>query len=53
MKNYAKVGGRKGKPGYRTPSKFKIKQCDKIKKLKGKYVDKSKSLFSSRQARNN
>ena len=45
MKNYAKIGGRKGKPGYRTPSKFKIKKC--------KHVNKGKSVSSSRQTRNN
>ena len=30
MKNYAKVGGKNGKPAYRTPSTFKIRQCQKV-----------------------
>jgi len=34
MKNYAKTGGKKGKPAYRTPSSFqahKYRQTAKIK----------------------
>lgn len=34
MKNYAKVGNKKGKPAYRTPSSFKIRQSLKIANLK-------------------
>lgn len=34
MKNYAKVGNKKGKPAYRTPSSFKIRQSIKISNLK-------------------
>lgn len=34
MKNYAKVGNKKGKPAYRTPSSFKIRQSIKIANLK-------------------
>lgn len=26
MKNYAKVGGKKGRPAYRTPSSFRYRQ---------------------------
>ncbi|HNZ55330.1 MAG TPA: hypothetical protein PKN73_01220 [Candidatus Paceibacterota bacterium] len=32
MKNYAKVGGKINRPGYRTPSTFKIKQNQKVEK---------------------
>jgi len=42
MKNYAKIGGRKGKPAYRTPSTFQGKiifkrnvNQSKIKLIKG------------------
>jgi len=31
MKNYAKLGGRKGKPGYRTPSSFRYRSTIKNK----------------------
>jgi len=31
MKNYAKIGGRKGKPAYRTPSRFIARQVLKNK----------------------
>jgi hypothetical protein len=29
MKNYAKVGKREGKPAYRTPSSFRVRQAIK------------------------
>jgi hypothetical protein len=29
MKNYAKVGNKSGSPAYRSPSTFKIRQCQK------------------------
>lgn len=29
MKNYAKVGKREGKPAYRTPSSFRVRQSMK------------------------
>jgi len=32
MKNYAKVGNRRGKPAYRTPSSFRFKQVLKTRK---------------------
>ncbi len=41
MKNYAKIGNKRGRPGYRTPSSFKGKKI--------KYVDKSKSFSRSGQ----
>ncbi|MEA2113578.1 MAG: hypothetical protein U9P63_02910 [Patescibacteria group bacterium] len=43
MKNYAKVGGRKEKPAYRTPSGFKARQSLRVKSIKAKegYVNKS------------
>lgn len=34
MKNYAKVGGKKGKPAYRTPALFRYRQYIKIQKSK-------------------
>jgi len=34
MKNYAKVGGKKGKPGYRTPSQFIAKKSIKVSKVR-------------------
>ncbi|HAV11645.1 MAG TPA: 6-O-methylguanine DNA methyltransferase [Candidatus Moranbacteria bacterium] len=37
MRNYSKTGGRKGLPGYRTPSSFRSKVLDVVKKIpKGK-----------------
>lgn len=32
MRNYAKVGGKKGKPGYRTPSSFRSQKARKTVK---------------------
>jgi len=34
MKNYAKVGGKKGKPGYSTPSQFIAKKALSVNKTK-------------------
>ncbi len=34
MKNYAKVGNRKGRPAYRTPASFRYRQCLKVTKAK-------------------
>jgi len=34
MKNYAKVGNRKGKPGYRTPSTFRARKNLQVSKNK-------------------
>jgi len=34
MKNHAKVGGRKGLPGYRTPSSFRFRKDLAVKSLK-------------------
>lgn len=36
MKNYAKVGKRRGKPAYRTPASFRYRQCLKVRKAKTK-----------------
>jgi ABC-type oligopeptide transport system ATPase subunit len=36
MKNYAKTGGKKGKPAYRTPSSFQGRQCQRVKNIKAK-----------------
>lgn len=33
MRNYAKVGGKIGKPGYRTPSTFQAKVYAAVKKI--------------------
>lgn len=39
MRNYAKVGGRKGRPGYRTPSPFRSKVFAVVAKIpKGKVL---------------
>ncbi len=38
MKKYSKLGGKKGKPAYRTPSHFKYRQS-----LKSKFNNKSKN----------
>ncbi|MCR4284134.1 MAG: hypothetical protein NUV64_02345 [Parcubacteria group bacterium] len=34
MKNYAKVGGKKGKPGYRTPSQFIAMKSINVSKIR-------------------
>ncbi|MEK7624608.1 MAG: hypothetical protein AAB404_02740 [Patescibacteria group bacterium] len=34
MKNYAKVGNRRGRPAYRTPSSFRSRQYLKVVKTK-------------------
>lgn len=34
MKNYAKVGGKKGMPAFRTPSSFHSRKCLKTAKTK-------------------
>lgn len=34
MKNYAKTGGKKGKPAYRTPSSFQARQQQRLKNIK-------------------
>lgn len=34
MKNYAKIGKRKGLPAFRTPSVFRYKKYKNIKKVK-------------------
>ncbi len=36
MKDYAKVGNRKGRPAYRTPSSFRYKQYLKVLNRKNK-----------------
>jgi len=36
MKNYAKVGNKQGKPGYRTPSSFRARKNLQISKIKFK-----------------
>jgi len=36
MRNYAKVGGKIGKPGYRTPSGFRYRKYLKTQKKKRK-----------------
>lgn len=36
MKNYDKTGGQPGKPGYRTPSTFKIKQHLKVENFRSR-----------------
>jgi len=32
MKNYAKIGNRRGKPAYRTPSSFRFRQVLNVRK---------------------
>jgi len=34
MRNYAKIGGRKERPAYRTPACFRVRQRQKINRLK-------------------
>lgn len=34
MKNYAKVGNRKGRPAYRTPSVFRYKKLKDVSRAK-------------------
>jgi hypothetical protein len=34
MKNYAKVGGKPGRPGYRTPSRFYARKKIEIQNVK-------------------
>ncbi|MBI5816983.1 MAG: hypothetical protein HZB09_01000 [Candidatus Yonathbacteria bacterium] len=34
MKNHAKVGGRKGRPAYRTPSHFRFNTKNRVVKAK-------------------
>lgn len=34
MKNYAKVGGRRGSPAYRTPSSYRIRRQRAVRSLK-------------------
>lgn len=50
MKNYAKVGGKEGKPGYRTPSSFMSKVFAVVAKIpKGKtmtYKEVAKKMGS-------
>ncbi len=48
MKNYAKTGGKKGKPGYRTPSNFISRQKENFKKIKIKQKHAHQSKGSSR-----
>ena len=39
MRNYSKTGGKKGLPGYRTPSSFKMKIFEIVRKIpKGKIL---------------
>jgi len=39
MKNYAKVGNRKGKPAYRTPSGYRYRQHLKTAKIKSAKIE--------------
>jgi len=36
MKNYSKIGNRKGNPAYRTPALFRYRQYLKVQKAKPK-----------------
>lgn len=55
MRDYAKVGGRQGKPGYRTPSVFRSKVLSVVGRIpKGKtmtYAQVAKLAGSPRAAR--
>ena len=45
MKNYAKVGGKAGKPGYRTSSTFQYKQkAQEAKKTQAKRPTRAQNL---------
>ena len=48
MRNYAKVGGRKGMPGYRTPSSFRSKVFKVVAKIpKGKVLKSARIQHSN------
>ena len=38
MKNYAKIGGRKGRPAYRTPSSFKHRKHERVSRMRYLYT---------------
>lgn len=40
MKNYAKIGGRKGKPAYRTGAKFRLIKIESIIRRKADMLKK-------------
>lgn len=43
MKNYAKVGNRKGLPAYRTPATFRYRKYLKLIKIKNQQNSKKKN----------
>lgn len=55
MRNYAKVGGKEGRPGYRTPSAFRAKVLAVVKKIpRGKtltYLEVARKAGSPRAYR--
>lgn len=44
MKNYDKIGGQPGRPGYRTSSTFKIRQNLKVDNFRGQKGKPLKNL---------
>jgi hypothetical protein len=48
MRNYSKVGGKKGMPGYRTPSSFRYKKHIEISKGKNITKKEFKGKFKSK-----
>lgn len=55
MRDYAKTGGKKGRPGYRTPSMFRAKVLEVVKRIpKGKtmtYAEVARKAGSPRAYR--
>jgi hypothetical protein len=43
MRDYAKVGGKRGQPAYRTPSTFRYQKAVKTKTIKVKNLSPQKS----------
>ncbi|MFN7088264.1 MAG: hypothetical protein ACK4NX_00345 [Candidatus Paceibacteria bacterium] len=48
MRNYAKTGGKRGKPAYRTPSRFIYKKVIEKRKLVPRTWDLAKRLEHKR-----
>jgi len=46
MRDYAKVGGKVGRPGYRTPSAYLHKKAKELVFLYARYLKKSQKRLS-------
>lgn len=49
MKNHAKVGGRKGRPAYRTPAHFRFNTKNRVAVAR---VGQEKAKFSGKNTKN-